>query len=657
VKPEAPRVGKQPTPAEKHTAHKACQAPHQPSPDTPLSKLFEQPNHLTTNPFANAVIDPITGKSMEYRALINDPTTQKDWLHSAANEFGRCAQGVGNRIKGTNTITFIPKHEVPADRKVTYARFVCTLRPQKTEVRRTRLTVGGNLIDYPGDTSAPTADITTAKCLINSVLSTPNAKMACGDIKNFYLNTPMDRPEYMRIPINLIPPEITTEYNLHAIQHNDHVYVRINKGMYGLPQAGKLANDLLEKRLSKHGWYQCRHTPGLWRHANKPIKFALVVDDLAIHYTDKAHIDELIHTLRQSYEGVSVDWSASLYCGITMKWNYQRRTCEISMPGYIAATLQKFKHVSPARPQHSPHRSNAPQYGTKVQLTDPIDTSPCLPDQAIQRIQQIVGTLLYYSRAVDNTLLVALSALASEQSVATTRTNQSITQLLDYCHTHPNATVTFTASDMKLHIHSDAGYLNETKARSRAGGHFYLGNTNDDTFRNGAILNPTGILRHVASSASEAEYGALFVNSKEGTILRQTLHNLGHPQSTTPIRTDNSTADGIANDTIKQQRSRAIDMRYHWVRDRVQQKHFNVYWAPGSTNLADYFTKHFSAAHHKRNRSQYLSHAARYCPTRPTTSSATPKWPYARPNFLDNRYPKPNSHSHFNLNYHFKRNP
>jgi hypothetical protein len=306
-----------------------------------------------------------------------------------------------------------------------------------------------------------------------------------------------------------------------------------------------------------------------------------------------------------------------------MKWDYILRTCELSMPGYIPATLYKFKHIAPSRPQHSPHRFNAPQYGTKVQLTDPIDLSPLLDVIAKKRIQQIVGTLLYYARAVDNTLLVALSALASEQSVATERTNQSIQQLLDYCHTNPNATVIYKASDMKLHIHSDAGYLNESKARSRAGGHFYLGNNNDTNFRNGAILNPTGILRHVASSASEAEYGALFVNSKEGTILRQTLHDMGHPQPTTPIQTDNSTADGIANDTIKQQRSRAIDMRYHWVRDRVQQKHFNVYWAPGSTNLADYFTKHFSAAHHKRLRPQYLAHHAKDISTPATTPRQT----------------------------------
>jgi hypothetical protein len=115
----------------------------------------------------------------------------------------------------------------------------------------------------------------------------------------------------------------------------------------------------------EHGWYQCRHTPGLWHHSSKPIKFALVVDNLAIQYTERRHIDKLIHTLRQSYEGVSIDWDAKLYCGITMKWDYLLRTCELSMPGYIAATLKKFKHGAPSRPQHSPHRFNAPRLSSR----------------------------------------------------------------------------------------------------------------------------------------------------------------------------------------------------------------------------------------------------------------------------------------------------
>jgi hypothetical protein len=98
-------------------------------------------------PMAAAVVDPTTGRTMEYKELITNPTTKSDWLISSANEFGRLAQGVGGRIKGTNTIFFIHKHEVPEERRrdVTYGRFVCDFRPQKSEPNRTRLTVGGNL--------------------------------------------------------------------------------------------------------------------------------------------------------------------------------------------------------------------------------------------------------------------------------------------------------------------------------------------------------------------------------------------------------------------------------------------------------------------------------------------------------------------------------
>jgi hypothetical protein len=106
--------------------------------------------------------------------------------------------------------------------------------------------VGGNLIDYPGDVSTPTADTTMAKMVINSTISTLHAKHMCGDIKNFYLGAPMDRYEYMRIPIPLIPDEIIEEYQLQpTMVHNGYVNMEIRRSMYGLPQAGILANQLL----------------------------------------------------------------------------------------------------------------------------------------------------------------------------------------------------------------------------------------------------------------------------------------------------------------------------------------------------------------------------------------------------------------------------
>jgi hypothetical protein len=375
--------------------------------------------------------------------------------------------------------------------------------------------------------------------------------------------------------------------------------------MYGLPQAGILANKLLEKRLNAHGYFQHRHTPGLWAHRSRPIQFTLVVDDFGVKYVGKEHAEHLITVLQQNYE-TSIDWTGSLYCGITLTWDYEKRTLDIAMPGYVEAALHRFQHSVPTKPQHSPYQATLPQYGAKVQYSDAPDTSPLLPKSAITRIQQVIGTFLFYARAVDTTMLTALSTLASEQASATTKTEAAIQQFLDYCATHPNATVRFVASDMILRVHSDASYLSERNARSRSGGHFYLGNeTGKPNIHNGALLEKVEIIKHVMSSAAEAETGALFINGKEAIPLRQTLIELNHPQPPTPIQTDNSTATGIVNKTVKLKRSKAMDMRFYWVQDRIDQQQLKVYWAPGSLNLGDYVTKHHPAPHHAKMRRYY----------------------------------------------------
>jgi hypothetical protein len=145
--------------------------------------------------------------------------------------------------------------------------FVCTVCPEEKEPNRTCLVVGSDRINYPGEVATPTAGMLVAKILFNSVILTPGAQFMTMDISNFYLNIPLKRPEYIGMKLSDIPEEIIKEYKLLDLIKPDHfVYIMIVLGMYGLPHAGLIANQLRKKRLNKHGYFQSELVPGLWMH-------------------------------------------------------------------------------------------------------------------------------------------------------------------------------------------------------------------------------------------------------------------------------------------------------------------------------------------------------------------------------------------------------
>jgi hypothetical protein len=162
-----------------------------------------------------------------------------------------------------------------------------------------------------------------------------------------------------------------------------------------------------------------------------------------------------------------------------------------------------------------------------------------------------------------------LNDIATERTKATEKTQAATNQLLDYLATHPDSTIRYHASDTILHIDSDASYLSVSNARSRLAGLFFCGDKSpqqDNLY--GSIININSIIKNVVASAAESEVGACFQNAQSGAPLRVTLTELGHTQPPTPLRTDNFTAFGILNKRIKQKRSKAMDMRYHWLTDR-----------------------------------------------------------------------------------------
>ena len=571
------------------------------------------PAHFAEH-FASPMVHPVTGETISsYKRLMNDPATAETWQTAFGKDFGGMAQGDDKTgQKGTNAM-FVMTHDeirqvLAQKKKFTYGNPVVDYRPQKEDPNRIRITAGGNLVKYESSPSVRTADLDTAKLHWNSVISTPGAKYMCLDIKNFYLTAKLDYFEYMRMPLSLFPKWTQKQYNLKALALDGYVHLEMRRAVWGLPQAGILANKRLRRKLAPFGYSEHANTPGFWYHESRPISFTLVVDDFGVKYVNKADADHLITSIRSTYM-VTEDWSGDLYCGISLDWDYVGRTVDISMPGYIRKKLQEYKHVVGHKTQTCPYTPVPKQYGSEAQAPLPLDDPPLLDDAGIRRVQQIVGSILYYARAVDMTVLMALSTIAAEQTKATGKTMARCKQLLDYLSANANAKVRYHASDMVLNIHSDASYLTEAKARSRLCGHFFMGWTpkNGEPIKlNGAFHVSANIMRFVVASAAEAELGALYHNCQLAIVFRDILRDMGHPQPKTPVHCDNATAVGIANNTVKRQRSRSMEMRFFWISDKIAQEMYDISWHPGQENLADYQSKHHPGGHHVAVRPWYL---------------------------------------------------
>jgi hypothetical protein len=185
----------------------------------------------------------------------------------------------------------------------------------------------------------------------------------------------------------------------------------------------------------------------------------------------------------------------------------QKRTCNISIPGYFSNVLSKFQYDTPKHPQHTPSRYVTPIYGAKNQYATKDETTPLRAKQCL-KIQKVTGSAMYYARAVNPTVLIPLYDIATEQTKATEKTQAATNQLLDYLATRPDATIRYHASDMILHIHSDASYLSVSNAQSSLGGLFLSAPPPGQDKLNGSILNVAAVIKHVVASAAESEVGA-----------------------------------------------------------------------------------------------------------------------------------------------------
>jgi hypothetical protein len=190
----------------------------------------------------------------------------------------------------------------------------------------------------------------------------------------------------MVINLSSLPQETIDMYDLIELAQDGKVYIEIQKGMYGLPQAGILANNLLQRNLAKDGYRPTPHTHGLWKHDTHPISFSFIVDDFGVTYVGREHAGHLMECIKKNYN-ISSDWNGSAYCGLTLEWDYKNRTVDLSMPGYIKAALDKYQHAAPTHPEHAPHTWNPPIYGAKTQYMEDETTIPALSDKDVYKLQ------------------------------------------------------------------------------------------------------------------------------------------------------------------------------------------------------------------------------------------------------------------------------
>jgi hypothetical protein len=269
------------------------------------------------------------------------------WDRSYANELGHLCQGVGTgdkaggkRVAGTNTFHLIAYADIPHQKRkqIIYTKVVCEVREGKDDENCTRITVGGNLICYPGNAGTNTALLELIKLMLNSVISRKGARFACIEIKKIYLDMPMEDPEYVHIKITDIPEEFILEYGLDGKDDiNGWIYFEICRGCYELPQAGILANNLLREQLEEEGYYEAHSTPGLWKHKWHPIQFCLIVDDFGVEYVSIEHFNHLSMLLKSTTKSKPI-WRAKKLRVSTSNGTFQANgyalTCKLTLTLY-----------------------------------------------------------------------------------------------------------------------------------------------------------------------------------------------------------------------------------------------------------------------------------------------------------------------------------
>jgi hypothetical protein len=215
----------------------------------------------------------------------------------------------------------------------------------------------------------------------------------------------------------------------------------------------------------------------------------------------------------------------------------QAETISISIPGYIDKALIRFHEWTETKHAHSPDVYKTLEYGARVQYAADDATTP-LNKADIKMLQEVVGSFLYYARAVDPTMLTTINTIASEQATTTEAVRAHAVHLPQYAAVHRDHVVTFKKSKMHVIIQAGASYLSRSQARSVAGVITHVGDADNPTVRNGMIHATSSIIDVIVAFAGEAEYGAAFIAAQQGVWIRNITIAMSHAQPSIPLLCD-----------------------------------------------------------------------------------------------------------------------
>lgn len=577
---------------------------------TPVPSLLRQP--LGLNDIVGAFLTDHLSRGHAFAAGGPRLTFRKALQGDRADAFQQALRREHDTLfepgrDGKPCLEFVPWSSLPVSCRP--SRYVLVARdknlPDGSHKAKMRGTFDGSTSTYAGPVAADTADILLVRAHWHACLAR-GWHRATVDISAFYVGTPMDHDEWMEIRLSQLPQDLAQSDRIRRLCRGDRLLVRVRKGIYGLPQAGRLARERLVKHLTTAGYHEHPHVPSLFSHASGRLRFVLTVDDFDVGYERQEDFDHLRDHLAGLYS-ITFDLEGRRYLGIDTAYDRQAGTLRLSMDTYYAEALDCLGVKRKGQPPGIPMPHTPPAYGKRGPQFAYSDSSPDASSEEQKYLQRCIGTWLYAARWVDPILLPALSRLATQQTAPTRRTMADLDLLLQYIAWTPPPAQTLRRTEMLLIGAADASFASEPGSRSRAGGILWVGN------RDGSVHAPllciSALIPIVVASAAEAEYAALYKTGTSTIWARTVLDALGFPQASspgTPLLTDNDCAKAIANRTCKLRRTKALDVRLHWTRDRVDRGLFRMLRCAGPANPADFLTKGHAASHLREVRPMFV---------------------------------------------------